>query len=491
MELKIEVHRQTHVLTARKANPFAPEFSAPARPSQPAVVQKSSQSLPLQATVAAPVARVNPFELPDFSTPTPAAHAGSSHPPQPSALEKPRLPALPKQGAAVAVRTQTTLALPPRKKVSPLLELRHLLLIVAMVPLGLSLFQSRDDVEERLRKSLAPLKEKTEAEAKKNKSGKTLASKKVVSSKAKPKPIQEDEESVDQEVAELEQAHRGDIFSLLPDHKIEGAFLPRDTHAHWFYAMLSAAIFLAIIVFLFPVGNARPSRLVLGGIFTGVVGIILLLILQFLAIISTSFTIRGGGKGAILLIILQAIGYSYRAALDPTNGFVASVLGFTFGVGLCEELTKAIPLFWYGKKLGWREACVWGMASGVGFGVSEGITYCADYYNGITGVDIYVIRFVSCVALHAVWAAAVGVAMVRILETDKSSEGSAAWALLGLRILWVPMVLHGLYDTLLKKDMPGAAFICALVSFGWLAYQMERALMSEERAQRKALLASA
>ena len=36
------------------------------------------------------------------------------------------------------------------------------------------------------------------------------------------------------------------------------------------------------------------------------------------------------------------------------------------------------------------------------------------------------------------------------------------------------MVLHGLYDTLLKKDMNVWALVIALASFAWLAFQIER-----------------
>src|SRR5207244_3665732 len=85
---------------------------------------------------------------------------------------------------------------------------------------------------------------------------------------------------------------------------------------------------------------------------------------------------------------------------------------FTFGVGLCEELVKAIPILCatsMERKLDWRGACAWGLASGVGFGVAEGIMYSSDYYNGIAGFDIYLVRFLSCVALHASWTAAVAV----------------------------------------------------------------------------------
>ena len=38
-----------------------------------------------------------------------------------------------------------------------------------------------------------------------------------------------------------------------------------------------------------------------------------------------------------------------------------------------------------------------------------------------------------------------------------------------------PMVLHGAYDTLLKKVMNGWALLVAAVSFAWLAFQIETA----------------
>ena len=45
-----------------------------------------------------------------------------------------------------------------------------------------------------------------------------------------------------------------------------------------------------------------------------------------------------------MLFLARPFGFSYRAAANPENGFVLSLLGFTFGVGLCEELVKAAPL---------------------------------------------------------------------------------------------------------------------------------------------------
>jgi RsiW-degrading membrane proteinase PrsW (M82 family) len=188
--------------------------------------------------------------------------------------------------------------------------------------------------------------------------------------------------------------------------------------------------------------------------------------------------VRGVGKLAIVLFLIQLIGFSYRAALDPSNGFWVSCLGFTFGVGLCEEICKALPVLWHYRRplwaLDWRGACLWGLASGIGFGVSEGITYSSDFYNGMLPGGIYWVRFVSCVGLHSIWAAAVGISAYR---RQRDLQGQQTWGSLFMATLWiiaVPMVLHGLYDTLLKKDMEFWAFVTAVASFGWLAFQFER-----------------
>jgi RsiW-degrading membrane proteinase PrsW (M82 family) len=157
-------------------------------------------------------------------------------------------------------------------------------------------------------------------------------------------------------------------------------------------------------------------------------------------------------------------------------------LGFTCGVGLCEEVTKALPVIvWLGedKKLDWRAACTLGLASGIGFGVVEGIIYAGSHYNGLTTVDIYFTRFISCVALHATWTAAVALMAVRNLGGFDTSEGSD-YAVHMLLIISVPAILHGLYDTLLKKGFDGYALAVALASFAWLAILIERARSSDE-----------
>src|SRR5262249_20700125 len=144
------------------------------------------------------------------------------------------------------------------------------------------------------------------------------------------------------------------------------------------------------------------------GLFTGTFGIVFLLIAQFLASFAQGFILMRGHPVIMLIFwIAWAIGFSYRAALDPSYGFFASLLGFTFGVALCEEVSQALPLLSYYRRPGatsWHKACTWGFSSGVGFGIAEAIMYSGSHYNGLLGVSHYIVRFVSCIMLHAMWA---------------------------------------------------------------------------------------
>lgn len=178
----------------------------------------------------------------------------------------------------------------------------------------------------------------------------------------------------------------------------------------------------------------------------------------------------------VFFYVFKFIGFSYSVASDPEYGFLMSFLGFTLGVGLCEELTKALPILFMVRgegDLDWRGACAWGLASGVGFGVAEGIMYSSDYYNGVTSGGIYVVRFVSCVGLHAMWAAAVGIMIARLRDDMQQDWGWGELIIAILKIQGVPMVLHGLYDVMLKKEMELAALGIAALSFAWLALLIE------------------
>lgn len=274
-----------------------------------------------------------------------------------------------------------------------------------------------------------------------------------------------------------------DLFNALPDHRIEGALHARDTKMHWGYAGLSGGLFFAATLFVLPRAASRPRHLLLIGLFTGTIGILLLLAVQWAAFATDGVWVKGRGVLTLLFYLVKFIGFSYRSALDDDTNLFLSLFGFTFGVGMCEEVCKALPAYWAlktGRLLGWRDACRWGFISGVGFGVSEGITYAGDTYNGIDGADAYVVRFVSCVALHAVWSAAAAITLFRRQNLIHEAGHWASELLNLVVVLIVPMVLHGLYDTLLKKEHEALALLTAVVSFAWLAWNIEWARKGED-----------
>jgi RsiW-degrading membrane proteinase PrsW (M82 family) len=267
------------------------------------------------------------------------------------------------------------------------------------------------------------------------------------------------------------------VITALPEHKLDGAYLARDTVDHWTFASMSVGGFLLVVILLFPVGDAKWQHMISIGVFTGTVGICLLLAFQRAAL--QARFVAGGGWLGILSDLLWLVGQSYRMALGSNNGFAVSFLGFTAGVGFCEEVCKALPMLWQARRPGgflrWRSAMLWGLVSGIGFGVSEGITYCADSYNGIASADAYLVRFISCVGLHAIWSAAVGVTLFRHQHLLRQAVSLGQWFVRVAQVVIVPMVLHGLYDTLLKQHFDHYALGIALLSFAWLAYQIERA----------------
>jgi RsiW-degrading membrane proteinase PrsW (M82 family) len=244
------------------------------------------------------------------------------------------------------------------------------------------------------------------------------------------------------------------ILSQLPGRRIEGSYLPRDTRRHWEFAGASTAWFLLIGMLLFARGSARGGTLLAVGLFTGTVGVVWLLSAQ------AFFPV------------------SHHEVFHETDDFTLHLFGYVILVGGFEELAKALPLLWRFRTHGplrWRSACVWGLASGVGFGVSEGVFYSANFYNGLSTGDAYVVRFASCVVLHGIWTASFALSQARHWRSFLSRKDRLAYGGAVLRSLAVPATLHGLYDTFLQHELHLPALFVAGVSFAWLVWQIEAA----------------
>jgi RsiW-degrading membrane proteinase PrsW (M82 family) len=386
---------------------------------------------------------------------------------------------------------QRTLLHPPSLSEPSLLgKYLYFLFALAFIPLAVSLLGGSGDIDERLNRAVeehpgvvVKVAVKKAVEKFEGEFGVEIGPEEEFEFA----PEEEEEFQPETEEVELDWTKMGltpmDIAEAMPDGKIEGAHLPRGSAVPWLYALLSAAVFFGAIWFLFPRGTTNWKQVLLVALAVATIGLMFLFMVQWIAVATRGWFVIGRGVLVILFYVVKFIGYSYEAALRADTGFFASFVGFTIAVGLCEELTKLAPVLFYFHaegRMDWRSACMWGLAAGIGFGVAEGIIYSYGFYNGLFTFDAYVVRFVSCVALHAVWTAAAAIMAwrrKRWLSDDWDFSdllASAVW------IMGVPMVLHGLYDTFLKKEMNSWALVAALASFAWLVFLTEWTRRQEE-----------
>ncbi len=259
--------------------------------------------------------------------------------------------------------------------------------------------------------------------------------------------------------ADLDQAIGADedaFFNALPGNRLQGALLPKSSMVHWGYALIAGIVFLGFVIIALPGMPARPWHLLLAGLFTGTLGVLLLTIIQVFG-----------------MFCFCCLGAMYLAALDPSAPFGASLLGHFLGVGLCEEMIESLPVLWRIYRpdtAGWREACLWGMASGAGFGVSESIFYSSNYYNGVETSSIYVVRFVSLVAFHTMLSGSCAILLLRHQHHLEAEQDYFEWGITFIAIICVPMFLHGLFNTLGKKGYDLSQVALWALSFAWLAY---------------------
>ena len=335
----------------------------------------------------------------------------------------------------------------------------HWLLVIAMIPLAIAIFVpggGRDDIEERLKKTLDLAPPDTRARV---------------------------ERMMKSEDPELDE-----VVNALPDRKLIGAHLPRGSWVHWLYALAATVLFSSFLCLIGSLEHARIRSVLFVGLFTATVGMFFLFVVQILAALADLLAFAG--PAALVAWIFKLIAFSYRAATDPKTSFVLSLIGFTLGVGVCEEICKLLPLLWVYRRptaQAWRITMVWGLASGVGFGISEGITYSSEFYNGITGGGMYVVRFLSCVVLHAVWTGSAAITLNRRQNLWRNLDHLHDYLPPLVIFVGMSVLLHGLYDTLLKKEHESLALVVAILSFAWLAWQNIERHRNDVKTERKAM----
>jgi hypothetical protein len=75
-----------------------------------------------------------------------------------------------------------------------------------------------------------------------------------------------------------------------------------------------------------------------------------------------------------------------------------------------------------------------------------------------------------------------GIMLARLRERLGHKPDWFAWCVGLVCVFAIPIVLHGLYDTLLKRELNGAALVVAALSFAWLAWLTQQCVGDERHA---------
>lgn len=143
------------------------------------------------------------------------------------------------------------------------------------------------------------------------------------------------------------------------------------------------------------------------------------------------------------------------ALINDNNTFIEKLIGFIFGVGVFEELVKLIPVFvlirFSKEPLLPQTVVFYGLISGIGFGVFEGVIYQLTVNSKLdygTGFFLNIARLTSLPFLHAIWAAisAYFISFSFLYPNNRYS--------LWLLAVFIPAVLHGVYDVF-TWSLPG------------------------------------
>jgi RsiW-degrading membrane proteinase PrsW (M82 family) len=242
---------------------------------------------------------------------------------------------------------------------------------------------------------------------------------------------------------------------------VGGSHLPAGNLLPLLYVALAFSAFVAAGWWLFGVDCPEQRRdwifRCLWGCFGGM-GILYLVML-----LMDSPLVAGSLFGLPITLLLKSAGMA--DAVKDANAFPlwASVVGYTIGVGMSEEFSKAAAA--NPDTLGMlRERAAQGFASGVGFGLAEAVLYSLRDYADESPWQMYFIRFTFCVGFHGAMSA-IGVLCLPDDWKDRTEWIKTALCL--LPIAW----LHGLYDALLVHEYRcWAGVVACLVLVGLPAF---------------------
>jgi RsiW-degrading membrane proteinase PrsW (M82 family) len=193
---------------------------------------------------------------------------------------------------------------------------------------------------------------------------------------------------------------------------------------YWAVALYFSVLWALFFFYLFRTNQVEPRLCILCFAFTGIVSI------------------------SVLMLIQSIPPWSTLLGMAQTGSFIPRLFGMFFGVGVNEELCKAAILFWLAKRPGKllipQTVVFYGMISGLGFGIYEGVGYQMNI-NRAQGVDtaylLNIARLTSLPFLHAVWTGMAGYFISFAALYPKKRFG--LWVL----AIGVPATFHAIYNT--------------------------------------------
>jgi len=193
---------------------------------------------------------------------------------------------------------------------------------------------------------------------------------------------------------------------------------------YWALALYFSAIWAMFFYYLFKTPQMTARLCFLCFFFTGIVSI------------------------SVLLILQRIPPWSALYALAHSASLLPRLLGMFLGVGINEELCKAAILFWLvrrpGQLLTPQTVVFYGMISGLGFGIYEGVNYQMNI-NRAQGVDdayfLNIARLTSLPFLHALWTGMAGYFIGFAALYPKKRYG--LWVV----AIGLPALFHAIYNT--------------------------------------------
>ncbi|MBD2092543.1 PrsW family intramembrane metalloprotease [Microcoleus sp. FACHB-1515] len=189
----------------------------------------------------------------------------------------------------------------------------------------------------------------------------------------------------------------------------------------------------------------------------------------------------------ILLIVQQIPFFRLLYLASDQSSQVLQLFGFIFGVGILEELCKALPVYLLllrpGKLSDPLTAAFYGSMSGLGFAIAEGANYSMLYAFALVQQDVdlggYVLlntlRFISTPLFHAIWAGISGY-FLGLAAINPSRQQPIM--VIGIAIA---ATLHGLYNTFAGHILALPILVFSILLF--VAYLNRSKQMVEEMAQ--------